>query len=79
MAGGLKRLVSSVVNFNIFVVFVVSVENDQLFTKNTLVHNEIRLDRNPTMQLIMSSLLTGHFQVTKILTLKTRLIAKPFL
>ena len=47
--------------------FVISLENEQLFTKNTkilkivmfsLIHNE-RLDRNPTVQLMTSSLLPG--------------------
>ena len=46
--------------------FVISLENEQLFTKNTkilkivmfsLIHNEMRLDRNPTVQLMTSSLL----------------------
>ena len=48
--------------------FVISLENEQLFTKNTkilkivmfsLIHNEMRLDRNPTVQLMTSSLLPG--------------------
>ena len=48
--------------------FVTSLENEQLFTKNTkilkivtfsLIHNEMRLDRNPTVQLMTSSLLPG--------------------
>ena len=50
--------------------FVISLENEQLFTKNTLIHKEMRLDRNPTMQLIMSSLLTGYFQVSKTFLVK---------
>ena len=45
--------------------FDILLENEQLLTKNTLIHNEMRLDRNPTRQLIMSSLLTGYFQVPK--------------
>ena len=48
--------------------FVISLENEQLFAKNTkilkivmfsLIHNEMRLDRNPTVQLMTSSLLPG--------------------
>ena len=48
--------------------FVISLENEQLFIKNTkilkivmfsLIHNEMRLDRNPTVQLMTSSLLPG--------------------
>ena len=48
--------------------FVISLENEQLFTKNTkilkivmfsLIHNEMRLDRNPTVQRMTSSLLPG--------------------
>ena len=48
--------------------FVISLGNEQLFTKNTkilkivmfsLIHNEMRLDRNPTVQLMTSSLLPG--------------------
>ena len=48
--------------------FVISLENEQLFTKNTkilkivmfsLIHNEMRLDRNPTVQVMTSSLLPG--------------------
>ena len=48
--------------------FVISLENEQLFTKNTkilkivmfsLIHNEMRLDRNLTVQLMTSSLLPG--------------------
>ena len=48
--------------------FVISLENEQLFIKNTkilkivmfsLIHNEMKLDRNPTVQLMTSSLLPG--------------------
>ena len=48
--------------------FVISLGNEQLFTKNTkilkivmfsLIHNEMRLDRNPTVQLMTSLLLPG--------------------
>ena len=48
--------------------FVISLENEQLFIKNTkilkivlfsLINNKMRLERNPTVQLITSSLLRG--------------------
>ena len=59
------------------IVVVISLENEQLFTKNTkilkivlfsLIHNEMGFDRNPTEQIIISSLLKGHFRVRKTVT-----------